>query len=145
RVSPEIFPSKVGDIRLEAEKTLQEWLKKIHIPGVTPITILVSPDLSLRGAVRTLLAYAEQSGADLIAVSAMARKGISHFLLGSFAETLIFESEIPIFLVSPKMVLPKKFETILFPTDLSPSSKKVLGIVCETARNQNAKIVLFHQ
>ncbi|MBI1860255.1 MAG: universal stress protein [Deltaproteobacteria bacterium] len=145
KMSSAFFPAQVSDFRVEAEKRLSQYLKKVKIPNVKVATVLVSNDLSLRSAVHALISYAKSHHSDMIVCSTMARKGMSRFLLGSFAETLIMQSDIPVLLVSPKTVEATKFKEILVPTDFSDKSKETLKRVAALASQMGSKVVLFHQ
>jgi nucleotide-binding universal stress UspA family protein len=145
KLSQRFFPAKVGEFRLEAEKRLALFLKKVKIPSLRQATVLVSSDLSLRSAVHTLVGYARDQHADLIIANTLARRGVSRFLLGSFAETLAMQSDIPLLLVSPKARFTGAFREILFPTDFSDGSKQALSSVAAFASEVGAKITLFHQ
>lgn len=84
-----------------------------------------------------LLNYAHESNADLIAVSTLSRKGATRFLFGSFAETLVLQSDIPVLILSPKTQFAGPLSEILFPTDLGETSKETLERVAEMAKALN--------
>lgn len=145
QLSSSFFPVKIGEFRLEAEQRLSKYLKRVKIPGIQTATVLVSSDLSLRSAVHALIEHARSSASDLIVVSTLSRKGMTRFLLGSFAETLIMQSDIPVLLVSPKTKVAASIKEILVPTDFSDRSKEILPKVAMLARAKGAKVVLYNQ
>jgi nucleotide-binding universal stress UspA family protein len=144
RLAPSLFEEESQNLRATAEGRLTALLKKAQWPQLLPPTLLVSVDYSLRMAVQTLLTHAHRTGADAIAVSTFARKGVTRFLLGSFAETLILQSDLPVFVVSPHTQLPKRFKDVIYPTDLSQKSNDIYNDVTTLAQKLAAKITVFH-
>ncbi len=145
KVEKKAFPAKAGTLHIEAEKRLNDWMKKVKIKGLLPPTIMLSSDYSLRSGVKALLEEAKKKGATCIAASTLARKGASRFLLGSFAETLVLMSDIPVLLVQPKSTVGTKVSKILFPTDFSENSKRAFQQAAQFAKSVGAQMLLFHQ
>lgn len=144
RLSPDFFKGKTGEIRLEAEQKLTAYLKKIKLPGMTEPTLIVSPDYSLRMAIQACVKHAKDTGAELIAVSTHAKKGVSRMLLGSFAETLVMQSDVPVLVVSPKAKVVPSFKNVVFPTDLTDKSQHAFGQVLKLASTLKARLTIFH-
>lgn len=134
-----------SDAQAEALENLTRFLKKTKVSGLTDAEVLVQSDRSLTKAVLRLVAYAKQVGAAAIVVSTQASRGATRFLLGSFAETLILESDVPVLAISPKSKLGNKLKTILYPTDFSERSHEVFPQVLSVASVVGAKVVLFHR
>jgi nucleotide-binding universal stress UspA family protein len=143
--SLDLFLKERSNIEKSAIKSINRMTDKVKVPGLLPPKLLLSRDLSLQHAVNTLLTYAKLSGADLIAVSTQSRKGVSHFLFGSFAETLILKSEIPIFAINPKTHNKTREKSILFATDLSSSSRPAFEQVVTLAKEREMSIVLYNR
>jgi nucleotide-binding universal stress UspA family protein len=153
-LSPEEYDVNVAfnapwlkQIRPSVEKVLNHYLKDNQIGNIGRPQILIERRPSLRRAVGTLINYAEKSKADMIVVGTHAKKGISRFFLGSFAETLLLHSKIPVLVVGPHSEFPlheRKTQNILFSTDFGtasfPTFKKVLAL----AKAHHAKVTLFH-
>jgi len=135
---------KFEDYRSSAEKALESFLKKLKHPGLKAGRVIVSDRHSKRHAIRELSGLAQQEKFDMIAMATHARKGLGRFILGSFAETLLLVSTVPVFIVNPKSEF-KKVKTILFPTDLTNASRNAFDQVIAYAQKQNAKVILFHQ
>jgi len=127
------------------EKNLSATLKEVKLEGLLPPKLISEPSQSTRAAVRTLLKFADDEDADLIAVSTHARKGLSRLFLGSFAETLLLHSRVPILTANPAVRPPKKFDRIFFPTDFSRASKPAFERVCILARAIHAKLTVYHR
>lgn len=113
--------------------------------------VLVQPITSQTASVDALIAAAQKDKAQLIAVSTHGRRGLQHLRLGSFAETLIASSRVPVLALSPKARVPERIETILVPTDFSSTSRRVFVRMVEWARTLGSttgiapKIVLMHR
>ena len=65
--------------------------------------------------------------------------------MGSFAESLTLESEIPLFIVNPRTAPTKHYEEVVFPTDLSEESFRGFQEVMRVTRQIGAKITLYHK
>jgi nucleotide-binding universal stress UspA family protein len=93
---------------------------------------------------------AKEIAADLIVMSTHGRTGLKHFFLGSTAERVVQYS------LSPVLVLrrgqgrvmaegqPLGIDSILVPTDFSPSSGEGVDYAIDFARAFGARVVLFH-
>ena len=100
-----------------AEKVMESSLKEIHLDGLAGPEVIVQRAESLRDAVKTFLTYAKSKRADLIVTATHANQGLSRLLLGSFTETLILHSKLPVLVVNPTAKA-RPIQKILFPTDL---------------------------
>ncbi len=145
RVPATAFHHHREEYRLEAEKILLGWTKKTKSVNITKPTLLVSERFSTKASVTTLLSYAKQTGASAIAVSTRASKGLTRILLGSFAETLLLHSTVPLLISNPKTIAPKKFQHVIFTTDLSMSSLDSFKQVRDVAKMLNAKLIIYHK
>ncbi len=140
----EFTPPWIKHYRPAALKSLTQKLKDVKLAGLISPTVLVNSKASTKGATRTLAAYAKSQGAELIAVSTHGRKGLSRLLMGSFAETLLLQSKLPVLTVGPKTKSVSNMKTILFPTDLSGESFHSFKRVLELARELKSQVILFH-
>ena len=135
---------QIGMLQTAAETHLGQQLKKQGLEGLAAPKVIFADGSATQRAVTALIAHAKKTKCDLIAVSSNARKGVSRFFLGSFAETLALQSPIPLLVVSPQQKSGLgKVKTILFPTDFSPNSKAGLEIVCRSF-GEKPRIVLFN-
>lgn len=133
-----------------------EWLKRYK-----PIAMAKAAELSkklnvdievvpmrkpgLAHSVETLVKYAGKIKADFIAVSSHSRSGLERWMLGSFAESVILTSKIPVLSMNPTQKLPTGIDKILVPTDLSAASLKFILKVGAFAQKMNAKVELFYR
>jgi nucleotide-binding universal stress UspA family protein len=143
-LSGEFAPRWRGELQAVAEAKLRSFVKQAHIPRVAAPKVLVSISSSYRRAADTLARYARISGADLIVSQTHARTGLGRAVLGSFAETLLLQSQTPTLLVNPRTHVRKELERILFPTDFSKCAASQFRTVLDMATDYDAKIVLFH-
>lgn len=126
--------------RLEGEK----FLKKLAIPGLLPPTILVENQLKLSASAKTLASYAQKSESYVIVVGTHGKSGLGRVLLGSFAETLLYQAKTPVLLVNRHLKPPKALRHFLFASDFSPGSKKVFERFCAFLQPLRAAVTVFH-
>jgi nucleotide-binding universal stress UspA family protein len=126
-----------------AESVARESLAGVGIEGMSEPEVIVQRGLRVRDAVGSLLAFARARKADLIVTGTHAEKGVSRLLLGSFAETLLLQSKVPVLACNPRAKA-SEIRRILFPSDLQARSKAVFDRACGLARLLGAEIELFH-
>lgn len=124
-------------------KALYIQLDKV-CKGIEAPEVLLQ-DRAARGeAVKKIVTFAKSQKASLIAVGTSGATALKSMRMGSFSETLIAVSKVPVLAVSPKAKIPRKISVILFPTDFSKSSRKVFKEVLRLARKHSARVVLMH-
>ena len=146
----EVSSAWLEQYRPAAENGLKAILEKLG-PQLTKAgctvgkpQVLVHSASSTASAVKALAVHAEKVGADIIAVGTHGRKGMPRFFLGSFAESLLLYSKVPVLVVNPKAQVPNQYDTIIFPTDLSRESRTLFRRVVLLARDLKAKLVVYH-
>jgi nucleotide-binding universal stress UspA family protein len=131
------------------EEIQKEWNQRIHgchFPGERELRFLKSSvATSTRAAVEELLEYARESGAELIALSTHARQGMARLFMGSFSETLLLHSPIPVLICNPKAKEFYEIKNIFFPTDFSEASKVAFSHALRLARCLGTKVFLYHK
>ncbi len=125
------------------KKILKDAVQNVELQGLQEPKLLLENNASQSQAVKSLVAYAKRSGADLIAVGTHSKKGLSRLLLGSFAETLLLKSTIPTLVVGPHSDV-FKINRILFATDIGKTSQVLFNRVIALAKAQGAKVTLFY-
>lgn len=111
-----------------------------------PAIVVDARDGSIRAQVEALLSVARLEGADLVVTPTHAKRGLDRWLLGSFAETLISRSDIPVLAVNPSATKRRgKHRRILFATDLSAESAAAFAKLIPYALESGAEIRLFHR
>lgn len=137
----------LNQIRTTTQKVLAQYLADVKIDGILNPHVLIEKHHSLTRAVRALVAHAELSKADTILVGTHAKSGVTRFFLGSFAETLLLHSKMPVLVVGPHSEIPiqgSKINRILFSTNFGASSFPTFKKVIDLAEARQAKITLFH-
>lgn len=96
-----------------------------------------APEAAIPKAARTL-------GADLIALTTHARRGLSRLFMGSVAENVIRNSPTPVLLTRPELARPlKPLQRILVPLDGTPDSKQVFRTVRPLAKDSSVEVILL--
>jgi nucleotide-binding universal stress UspA family protein len=144
QVPPDAFYVAATESKVMAKKKLDDLIKKTKLTAAIAPHFLESLDFSLRNAVSTFLTYARESKASLIVASTQSKKGLSRFFFGSFAESLVLYSEIPVLLVSPHTV-PSTLKHVLFATDLSEKSKAAFQELLREAETQKFEITIYNK
>lgn len=129
----------------EGQKELNQILAGLKLSGVRRLRIIPAPHSYLREGVERITRLAKKWKADLVVTSTHGHKGLKHLALGSFAETLLLYSDVPLLFVNPHLKTDTKNKTILFPTDFSLASKLAFEEVLKVAKATQRKIVLFHK
>lgn len=145
--SPESFnlPLQLSDAW---HKQYEPQLKKaldfaLKGAGLARPKIIRQQSRSQRAAIQSLLAHAKTSGADLIVTGTHGRSGLDRLLMGSFAETLLLQSKIPVLVIHPGWKA-KPVDKILYPTDFGKRSKDMLKRVIGIAQAWDAELVIHH-
>jgi nucleotide-binding universal stress UspA family protein len=129
-----------------AQKALQELLSHISLPGVLPGEVLALDTPSSQASAEALSRFALNLNAKAIVTSSHARSGLGRFLLGSFSETLLYKSEVPVLVVHPHSEnhVTRSIRNIFFPTDFGPASETKFREAVSLAKTFDAKLTLFH-
>ncbi len=127
-----------------AEKALKQKLKDVTITGLLPGKVLMHESESLKGAVDALIRHAVAGKFDLIVTGSHGRSGLKRMFLGSFAETLLLMSSIPVMVVGGAAEKARPIKHILFPTDFSFPSAEMFAEVLKLAEQLGAKLTLLH-
>lgn len=140
-----LLPLLVHDVQQQARDELQRTLRGMKLDRVQDLRLLVSASSQLRDQAQVLVTYARDRDASVIAVATRARKGPKRWIMGSFTETLIHDSPVPLYVINPLDTVPRKLKHIFFPTDFSDASHAAFDQVVAVAKDMGAKITLFHK
>jgi len=140
-------PDYIVALQREAEEALEAVVSRSNLGETSPPLCLdqESESLSQRSAVKELVRHAKEAAADLIVLSTHSRRGISRWVLGSFAETLTLLSDVPVLVVGPDVKEVKRFELMIFPTDLRDEKYPSYEHTLELAAELNCRILLYHK
>lgn len=141
---PEFYLFEQMDIVSRATEALKRKLEGIDLPGLTAPTVLNRPAFTIAGAAATLSEHARKQNAELIVCGTHGRHGLSRLFLGSFAESLILQSPVPILTIGRSTRHFDAIEHILFPTDFENESQAVFPRVLRVAKRFGAKISMLH-
>jgi nucleotide-binding universal stress UspA family protein len=101
--------------------------------------------LSTSKAVENFLSMAKSRRSNLVALHTHAREGISRFILGSFAESMIHQSELSVLVVNPRTKPSSRIRRVLYASDFSSPAKKHLKTVVKIAKGLNSDLIIFHK
>lgn len=127
-----------------AREYLDKFAAKMTEAGSKVTTKLVEGD-----AADAVLKAADETGADLLAITTKGRSGIARWLFGSVATRLVEHAKIPILVLHPKEGEDKGapgpvVKKILVPLDGSEVAQSILPVVEDFAKAMGAEIVLFN-
>jgi nucleotide-binding universal stress UspA family protein len=124
---------------------LNKILNRPDLPGVRSLRILATPTRSIREGVDQITRLAKRWKADLVVTTTRAHKGIRRWVMGSFAETLLLYSDVPILFINPYWKRTSPFNHILFCTDFSEESREAFKQVLKFAKSIGSKITVFNK
>ncbi len=141
------FQEKWHDLAESAQKRLHVLTKQIKHPALLPPRLIKLEGSSTAASAKEFLKFSLEEGAQLLVVSSHGRKGLDRYLLGSFAESLVLQSPIPVLVVNPnsKAKSVPRLKNILFPTDFSEGSYKAFARTVLLARALSLPVRLFHK
>nr|BFD67044.1 hypothetical protein HAGR004_20660 [Bdellovibrio sp. HAGR004] len=137
-------PAWVTDHSQTAESLFREVLTDYNLPFLKDPKVIPHASQSHAGAAETLSHYAARTQTDLIVVGSHGRQGIQRFMLGSFAESLLLQSEVPVCVIGPHTSHTHTTKNILFPTEFGEHSKDNFRHTLELAKKLRASITLLH-
>jgi nucleotide-binding universal stress UspA family protein len=79
-----------------AESYLEQAANKLRKDGLNVKTVIRTGNIA-----DEILAEAEASGADVIAMTTHGRSGVTRFVMGSIADKVLHDAKIPVFVVRP--------------------------------------------
>jgi nucleotide-binding universal stress UspA family protein len=128
-----------------AEKRLKKLPEEADLPQIQTGKVLVNRTGSLRHAVELVLEYALQKEADAIVVSTHSRGTVSRLFMGSFAENILLQSEIPVITVNPQTTIRESVSKVLFPTTFSKQFRTGFQKTVQLCAILNVGLTLFYK
>jgi nucleotide-binding universal stress UspA family protein len=125
-----------------ATKHVDEFAHKYLPEDVAHRVIVVEDD-----PVAAILKTQHEIGADLIAMGTHGRGGLARVRLGSIAESVLHQAEVPVLTVGPRMKLTPAGDAIrriLCPVDYRPASQTALGHAAALAARVGAELTVAH-
>jgi nucleotide-binding universal stress UspA family protein len=141
-------PAWVRKYKPAALRSLQEITSRLQVENAEAPKVLLRAQAPTRDAARAVATYAKTEKAGIIAVSSHGRHGLKRLFAGSFAESLLLQSEIPVLINGPEVrqiaKLDTKLDKVLFATALGPSAEKTLKRLLPIARELGAELTILH-
>ncbi len=128
-----------------AQKSLSQYLKKTKAKVFLPAKLLFTAAFSNRKMAVELANYAVDQQAQLIVANTRAMKTANPLRFGSFAETLVATSQVPVLLLNPSATPSLKITSILWPTDFSADSKQAFVRLKPWAKALKSAIIIYNQ
>lgn len=139
--------ARISNPLQEAEQRAQASLQML-LSATAFRRLRAAPLVGSGNPAAAILEFVNTHDIDLIVLATRGKLGVSHLLMGSVAEEVLRSAKCPVLTVSPALKdhfrSLKTLRRILVPTDLSPSSRKVLPIVSGIAADYNAGVTLLH-
>ena len=144
-----VFSGPDKDLRVNraymlASDALDQTLAKLHLGFKIKPTVLVDETTSRRHSIQTFLKYASKAKADLVVLTSHGRTGLSRLAFGSFAESLLADSPIPVLFLGVKPSHHASLKRVLFPTDFSAESEKSFEATLKQLAPLKPEMILFH-
>lgn len=125
----------------EAELLLKKKLRQAH--ASVEAKVLFEPGASQTAVADRLIDAAISAHADTLAVYKHTR-GLRRLYLGSFTETVLHRSPLPVLVMNPGTEAPRKMRRILFATDLTVRAKHAYAQLLSMAKACRAAVTVFH-
>lgn len=138
------FPAMAVEIQQAADAHFSQYLDGVRqrLPDADRIRTIVRPG----EAGDTILAVAEEVGARVIAIATHGRSGISRWLYGSTASSILHRSPVPVLAVGPhslrRNVQTAAISHVMLPLDGSELSEQAIPVARDIAKAAKAKLSL---
>jgi len=142
--SLEFSPVWIGHYRTAAEQGLRKILQNVNLPGLLQPRILAHTSSSSAAAASSLIEFALKQKAELIVTNTHSKRGLKRMFLGSFAESLLMRSPIPVLTVGPQARGIPDLKRILFPTEFGTESFSIFKRVVNEAAQLKSEITVLH-
>lgn len=130
--------SVADEVRQQAEQRLENLATRLRREGLE-----VSTRFTVGRPDESIVNTAGELGVGLIVTATHGRSGVARFLLGSVAERVVRQSDIPVLVVRSRVADVLGFKRVLVPTDFSPASEASLALATALAHDE-ADIDLYH-
>ena len=140
------YPAEL-DVKITSDAQIKfgEMLSRIKIPNLKPLHAILDPFMAQREGADLLVQFAKKINAEFIVASTDANKGIKRFFLGSFVETLMLRSSVPVIVINPSWNRQVDFNHIIFATDFSSESREAFDRILEFSKKSGSRITLFNK
>lgn len=94
--------------------------------------------------IEALLKFAKEQDAEVIALISQGKSTLDKMVLGSFSESLLLKSEVPILFVGDKSDTIKRENKVIFLTDFSDASWRAFVLLLRQMQDRKPEIVIFN-
>jgi nucleotide-binding universal stress UspA family protein len=132
----------VPEAKVALTKQLHDYATA-HVPAAAGATTLFEDDAPERAIVRT----ARDIGADLIIMGTHGRRGFRRALVGSVAESVLRETDVPVITVNPARFPPDApvgIRTVLCPVNFTDVAHAAIEQASAIAESFDAELVVMH-
>ena len=132
---------------LHQDATTQlDALAKSSLFPLLPPEILVEPNKQIHAAIDRINTFAQKKNVDLIVIPTQGKSRIKRMLIGSFAESMLMGSTIPLLTVNPGISKRKKQKRcFLIPIDFeSPNYKLLSEQILDKIAHQDLEAIFIH-
>jgi nucleotide-binding universal stress UspA family protein len=129
--------------RQSSKARLKRLLKSLGQVRVQEPEVLGAYGFNERNDAKELESYAAKTKSPMILAATEAHEGVRRLFEGSFVETLVGGSPIPVLLSNQHTRAVSKIEKIVFVSDLGPDSNQAFRKVCELARTAGARLEIL--
>lgn len=138
------FPYQEAALAL-AEKRLKSLSEDADIAQIRPGKIFIDRTNLRRNAVALVHEYALDKQADVIVAATHSRGALSRLFLGSFAETLLLQSEIPVITVNPGTQVRERISNVLFPTTFDKKFRAGFQRTVQLCAALDARLTVYYK
>lgn len=121
-----------------------DYVFNLHLGKNINSTVIQEESSSRHKAIQSLILFLVLEQSDLVVVSSHGRSGPGRIVLGSFAESLLASSPVPVLFLSEDVDEANRSNKILFPTDFSETSKRTLALFLKHLEGFRGELVLYH-
>ncbi len=144
-LSEEMSAPWLAEYEPAARRMLGQLVESTHAGrSLLPPQVITQETSSKLRTAETLSHFALKERAEAIIVTTHGRRGLKRIVLGSFAESVLLRSRVPVLTLGPETRAIPHLEHILFPTEFGTESRPALRHVTALARSLNARITFFH-
>lgn len=142
-----IIPQQMDAIKEVIQKVMKSHINELSTLGeeVTEPEVVYSPTQTKRALADFAVKYFQENRADMVVLSTHAREGVERAFIGSFTESLLWLSPVPLLVIPPKIKDVPCMENVLYPTDASEKGFLMFRKIIEGPLIKKAKITLYHQ
>lgn len=128
----------------EVQRKLEEYLGTFVKESTGKPEILYTGSPSKKDWIAALLAFAKEKKAEMIVLTSHGRTGLSRLVLGSFAESLLEQAQVPVLFLRKAPLTGENPKKAAFATDFSEGSKKAFEKFLSSFSQQISEVTLFH-